>query len=392
MNRGSWVRVSLVLALVALAATAPAWLPGYYLQLSTRSLILAITAMSFILVAGYGGMVSLAQMSFFAAAGYITGICVMTHGWSHALAIPAALVGTVLLSAAFAGLAIRAKGIYFLMMTLALSQLSYGVTLHWVEVTRGWEGFSGITRPVIFGRSLIEPVPMFYVTLVIATASYLILHRVVQSPFGLALQGIRDNPVKMRALGYDVQLHRFVALVVSGFFAGVAGVLGVFYYGGVSPTTTGLSQILLVVMAAIVGGTSLLEGGIVGSFVTVLLMSFASQFTQRYMSIIGLVFVLVIILLPQGMLGSKRQLTGAYSRTRALFEGGMSAATAWIARRGDGTSGAIDKAKKLSLPARDGMTGDSALGCAARSAHREERAEGTYHVTGSGSAEESAQN
>jgi branched-subunit amino acid ABC-type transport system permease component len=119
---------------------------------------------------------------------------------------------------------------------------------------------SGIRRPTVFGWSLIETNPLFYVTLIVFIACYLILRRIVRSPFGLALQGIRDDPVRMGALGYNVQLHRLMALVISGALAGIAGVLGVFYYGGVSPATTGLSQIILVVMAAIAGGVSSMKG------------------------------------------------------------------------------------------------------------------------------------
>jgi branched-chain amino acid transport system permease protein len=153
-------------------------------------------------------------------------------------------------------------------------------------------------RPV-----LIETNPLFYLTLIVFVACYLILRRLVR--FGLALQGIRDNPVRMGALGYNVQMHRFLVLVLSGVFPGVAGVLGVFYYGGVSPATTGLSQIMLVVMAAIAGGVSSIEGGIVGAFITVLLTSMAGQYTQHYTTIIGLVFVLLILFLPGGVLGSR---------------------------------------------------------------------------------------
>lgn len=308
MNRVQWTpRAALIAVLIIAALSAPWWLPNYYVQLSTRSLFLGLTAMSFILLAGYAGMVSLAQMSFFAMSGYIIGIGVLDHGWPFIVAMPLAFLGAVLLSAAFGLVAIRAKGIYFLMMTLALSQLAYGVALQWANVTHGWDGVSGVPRPVIFGWSLLDTVPLYFLTLAVTALSYLILRRLVRSQFGLALQGIRDNPARMAALGYDVQYHRFLVIVISGAFAGIAGILGVFFYGGVSPETTGLSQIMLVIMAAIVGGTALLEGGVVGAFITVLLLSFASQYTQRYLTIVGLVFILVILFLPQGVLGGRRK-------------------------------------------------------------------------------------
>lgn len=316
MKEQKWFQRILGILILILSFTAPFWLPSYYLQLSTRSMILAIITMSFILLAGFGGMTSLAQMSFFAASGYIYGFTVMTHGWRIDLAIPVAIVGATLISSAFALLAIRAKGIYFLMITLALSQVSYGIAMQWAEVTRGSEGFSGITRPTIMGWSLIDYIPMFYLTLIVTIVCYLLLRRLVRSPFGWALQGIRDNPVRMAALGFDIQLHRFITLSIGGFFAGISGVLGVFYYGGVSPTTTGLSQTLLVVMSAIAGGVTMIEGGIVGAFITVFLMSVASQYTQRYLTIIGLVFVLLILFLPKGLLGSKDKFHNVLNRLR----------------------------------------------------------------------------
>lgn len=309
-------QTALTIGVIVLAFTAPAWLPTYYLQLTSRALILAITTMSFILLAGFGGMTSLAQMSFFAAAGYGIGFLVMKNGWPFALAIPASIAIATLLSAGFALFAIRSKGIYFLMITLALSQVAYGVAMQWAAVTKGSEGFSGITRPTVLGRSLIEYTPMFYVTLIVTVLCYLALRWMVRSPFGMAAQGIRDNPVRMAALGFNVQMHRFLIFTIAGFFAGVAGVLGVFYYGGVSPTTTSLAQTLLVVMSAIAGGVLFIEGGIVGSIITVYLWSFASQATQRYFTIIGLVFVLMILFLPNGVLGIKGRVEGFINTRR----------------------------------------------------------------------------
>ena len=293
--------------LVLFAVTAPLWFPRYYIQLSTQSLILAITAMSFILLAGFGGMTTLAQMSFFMASGYIFGFCVMTKGWPFLPAIIAAIIGATALSAVFAYIAIRARGVYYLMITFALSLVAYGIAMQWYQFTRGSEGFSGITRPSVFGISLINPIPMFYVTLIVSLISYLLLRGVVKSTFGVALQGIRDNPVRMASLGYDVQLHRFLANVIAGLFASIAGVLGVIFYGGVSPTTTGLWQSMLVVMAATTGGVSLIEGGILGAFITTFLGSFASSATQHYMTVVGTIFVLIVIFLPGGFLGSGKQ-------------------------------------------------------------------------------------
>jgi len=304
MKRLQFIKFSLLILGTILVFTAPSWLPEYYIQLSSRSLILSLTAMTFILLAGYGGMTSLAQMSFFAISGYLIGICVMTKGWSFSLAIPIAIIGAILLSAVFGLVAIRARGTYFLMITLALSQVSYGIAMQWARVTRGSEGFSGIIRPSIFNWSLIQPIPLYYVTIITVFICYVLMRMIVNSIFGLVIQGIRDNPERIAALGYNVQLHRYIILIISGMFAGIAGILGVFYYGSVSPSTTALSQTILVVMAAISGGVSRLEGGILGAFITILIWSIASQHTQHYMTVIGFIFALIIIFLPKGILGS----------------------------------------------------------------------------------------
>ena len=292
-------------ALLAAVVTAPMWVPRFYVQLLTMSLFLGLTAMSFILLAGYGGMLSLAQMAFFAMAAYVIGIGTMDLGWPIPLLFPLAILGSLLVSAFFAVVAIRTRGIYFLMMTFALSQLFYGVGLEWASVTHGWNGIPGITRPSIFGYSLIEPKPLYYTALVVTGGCYLLMRRLVQSPFGIALQGIRDNETRMAALGFNVNLYRFLAIVISGGFAGVAGIIGVYFSGVVSPHTADLAAIVEVVLAALIGGVARLEGGLIGALVTVLLVSFTSQYTSRYWMIVGAVFVLVVIYLPNGIIGIK---------------------------------------------------------------------------------------
>lgn len=290
---------------LAVVFSAPLWVPRFYVQLLSISLSLGLTAMSFILLAGYGGMISLAQMAFYATAAYVIGIGKMDFGWPTLLLLPLAVVVAATVAAVFGAIAIRSRGIYFLMMTLALSQLFYGVGLEWQSVTHGWNGISGITRPSVFGYSLLEATPLYYATLVVTGLCYLLLRRLVHSPFGIALQGIRDNPVKMAALGFNVNLYRFLAIVISGAFAGVGGILGVYFSGVISPHTADLSAIVKVLMAALIGGVSRLEGGLVGALVTVLLISFTSQHTSRYWMVVGAVFVVAVIFMPDGLLGIK---------------------------------------------------------------------------------------
>lgn len=305
MNKERMIRLSVVLIIAVIVITVPLWLSIYYVQLLDMSLSLGLTAMSFILLAGYCGMISFAQSAFYSMAAYVIGVGTMDLGLPVWVLLPLSIVGSSFLSAIFGGIAIRAKGVYFLMMTLALSQLFYGVGLEWESVTHGWNGIAGITRPEIFGFSLISTVPRYYTALFVTVLCYFVMRRIVRSPFGLALQGIRDNPTKMSALGFNVHLYRFLAIVISGAFAGAGGILGVYSTGVVSPHTSDLSAIVKVVLAALLGGVTRLEGGLIGAVLTILLISFTSRYTSRYWMVVGAVFMLVMLFLPNGILGIK---------------------------------------------------------------------------------------
>jgi branched-chain amino acid transport system permease protein len=297
-----------LLALLAVAAlTLPLWTSLFTVQLATRGLYLGILAMAFILLAGYGDMMSLALMSFASIAGYVIAIGVMTLNMDHGVLVPLALAGSLVLGAVFGFIAIRAYKIYFLMMTLALSQLFYGVGMQWASVTGGQYGYTGISRPVVFGLSLMEGLPLYYLTLIVTVLSYLGLRRLVRSPFGLALQGIRDNPRRMAALGFNVQLHRYAAIVLTAAISGVAGILTTYFTGVISPARANLPQSVLVVMAALVGGVTTLEGGLLGGLLIAFLISVAGQLTTRYWTFIGLLFILIVMFLPNGLLGRDRR-------------------------------------------------------------------------------------
>lgn len=303
MKKLTWTNLGGIAALAAVGFSLPLWVPLFTIQLATKGLSLGILAMSFSLLAGYADMMSLAQMSFAAIAGYVIGIGVMHYGLPHSVLILPSIVAAVILAAIFGWIAIRATKIYFLMMTLALSQLFFGIVFQWVSLTEGYPGITGIPRPSIFGFSLIEDSPLYYVTLVVAVICYLVLRRLVRSPFGLVLQGIRDNPKRMAALGFNVQLHRYLVIVVSGAFAGIAGVLMTYFTGVISPTRANLPASILVLMAALVGGVSSLEGGLLGGLVIAFLMSIASQLTTRYWTVIGTLFILIVMFMPNGLLG-----------------------------------------------------------------------------------------
>jgi branched-chain amino acid transport system permease protein len=297
--RVHWVTAILCL----LSLSLPALLPKFTIQLTIHGLYLGVVAMTFILLAGYADMISLAQMSFAAAAGYVIAIGSVKFGISQWILFPGAILGATAVSAIFGLVAIRGQKIYFLMMTLALGQLFFGIGMQWVSLTGGAYGYTGLSRPTILGYSLLDANPLYYFTLAITAASYLALRRIVHSNFGLVLQGIRDNPQRMEALGFNVQLHRYLAIVISGAFAGVAGILNTYYTGVITPSRAGLSQSVIVVMAALVGGVRRLEGGLLGGILIAFLLSVTNELTARYWTVVGVLFILVVIFLPNGLLG-----------------------------------------------------------------------------------------
>jgi len=296
-------KILVIAFLLIVAFTIPLWLGSYWTQTVTMGMIIGITAMSFILLTGYCGIVSFAQMSFYAMAAYVYALTVKDYQWPTYVSIPLAILGAVILSAIFGAIAIRSTGIFFLMMTLALSQLFSGLMLDWQSVTHGYSGFTGVARPSIFGFSLMETTPRYYTTLVVLIICYLVLLRIVNSTFGLSLQGIQDNTRRMKALGFNTDMQRFVAITISGFFAGIGGILGIFSTASVAPTTGDLSANVMVLMAALIGGIWRLEGGILGGIIVIFLINFTKQFTTRYWLIIGVIFILIMIFLPNGLLG-----------------------------------------------------------------------------------------
>lgn len=302
MNR-KLVRLGWFVAIVIVAVAAPSILSSHNLQLLAESLVLGASAMGFVFLYGYTGLASLAQMAYFAVSAYFIAVMTMTYSQNYWLAATCGILGAGVVAAIFALVAYRTPGIYFLMMTLALSQLAYSVFLQWASVTGGYRGFSGVARPTIGQARLIDTIPRYFFFVIVVLVVYLVLKLVTTSKYGVGLQAGRDNELKMAALGVDVKFQRLTAHVIAGLVAGVSGVMGVLQYGVVSPATTGLTEILKMIMAAIIGGTLWLEGGLLGALIVVHLISYVSSQTQRYWMIIGAVFVLAIIFLPRGVIG-----------------------------------------------------------------------------------------
>jgi len=301
MNRG----VLWLLALLA-AAVMPLLLSSYHVDLATRILIFAVLAMSIDVLAGFVGRTSLCHGAIFGVATYVVIWAMAKAGLPAVPAFGAGVVAATLVAALFGLLAVRTSGVYFLLLTVALGMVVWGICLRWTGVTGGENGLRGQDmRPAL----LLARENFYWLVLAVAALAAWAMQRFVNSPFGLSLRGIRDSESRMRALGYNVPLHLFLAFTVSGFFAGIAGALYALFNDFVSPSTVQLSQSVAALLMAITGGIGTLFGSFVGAAAIISLENAVSAYTARWPMVLGLTFVLIMIFAPEGILGRIRRRT-----------------------------------------------------------------------------------
>jgi branched-chain amino acid transport system permease protein len=301
-------RVVAGLGAAALAALVAPALSAYPLTLLTQAAIIAILAMSLDVLLGYTGLPSLGHAAYFGVAAYAVGILTTEYqrGFLTCLVVGVALAA--LTAAVFGLLAIRASGTYFLMITLALGMVVWGLAFRWVSITKGDNGIAGVPRPELgLPWSLSLPLPFFYFALTAAVAAWALLGLLVRSPFGMGLQGIRESETRMRALGYNVWLHKYLAFVIAGAFAGFAGVFWAYYNGFVSPVDVQLVTSVETLLMVALGGPGTLAGPALGATIIVFLKNFASVYTKRWLLILGAVYIGVILFAPQGVLGALKR-------------------------------------------------------------------------------------
>lgn len=290
--------------LVVLLATIPLLFPGYQTSLATQILIYALLAMSIDIMAGYAGRTPLCHGAIFGAATYVVMYYVTTVGGSPWTGVLLGIAAALALSLVFALLAVRTTGVYFLLLTLALGMIVWGVCMRWTSVSGGENGLRGTARP----DWLADPTVFFYFVLVISLLMAWAMWRFVHSPFGLTLKGIRESESRMRSLGYDTTRHLLIGFLFSGLMAGIAGAMYAFFNSFVSPSTVALAQSVKGLLMAIVGGVGTLFGGVVGSALIIILENVVSSFTERWSMVMGLLFVLTMIFAPEGMVGTVRSM------------------------------------------------------------------------------------
>lgn len=310
--------IPVAIALVALPFVLPAF---WTANIFGRAMIYGIIALSLTFLAHYGGFVSLAQMAIAGVAGYTIATTVPdaipanTVGLPYALAIPFALAASTLAGLLVGAIAVRTREIYLLMITLAIAVGFYFFVQTNLDYLNGYEGIRNILGPDVFGIPFRDLYLFYYVTLLASVILTSLCIYVVGSPFGLVLQGIRDNPRRVAALGYNVALHRIGAFAFAGFVAGCGGVLSTIYNIGISPGQISTHATITVLVMAVIGGLGHPIGAFVGAFIFTLVDTFSASIydRDRFNTLIGFVFLIIVLLSPDGvvgMLARARQLGG----------------------------------------------------------------------------------
>jgi branched-chain amino acid transport system permease protein len=300
-----------VLWLAALAIYPLVASPFFVFQIGAQTLVLGLIGLSLSFLAGYGGMVSLSQMTVAGVAAYVVAILggssvvQVSLSWAPWLAIAFALVASVLVAVAIGALSIRTEGIRTIMITLAIGVAFFYLTQQNYSVFNGFQGFSGVASPMLFAADLGEPVPFYYLCLVLSAAVVLGVVYISRSTFGLTLQGLRDNDRRMASLGFNVTAHRLMAHAIAGAIAGVGGVLFIYYNHRISPGSINPAALINILVIAVLGGLRHPIGPFLGAALFVLLQNFAIDFfsRERFNLVIGAVFLAIIFFSPDGLLG-----------------------------------------------------------------------------------------
>ncbi len=284
-----------------LAAALPLVAGEYYINLASQIVIFAVFAASINLLLGYGGLPTLGHAAYLGVAAYVSALLQLKLHYANWLAAPIAVAATTAMGCAFGLIALRATGLGFLMLTLALSQVLWGTAYRWVSMTDGDNGLRGLARPSPFGLDLNQAMPFYYFALIIGVFSVWMMARFVGSSFGATLKGARDQPRRMSALGYDVWLIRWITFVYASFWGAVSGLLFVYYHKYIHPVSLSLANSAEGLLAVIAGGSGTLAGPLVGAAIVLLLKNWASAYIERWNMLLGFVFVLIVVFMPEGV-------------------------------------------------------------------------------------------
>jgi branched-chain amino acid transport system permease protein len=318
MRSHTWKILMVIAALAAVAIIVPTT-GSFVILLVTRALAFSILVMSLDILLGYTGLASLGQAAYLGVGAYATAILATKYhiglGWDFWLVL---LIGTLLgaaLAALFGLLAIRASGVYFLMITLALGQCVWGLAYRWNSLTGGDNGINMRERPKFGGIDLANEMTFFFVVFAIFCAALLLMYTLVRSPFGRSLAGIRERELRMQILGYNTWLHKYIAFIIAGAFGGLSGVLWAHTAGIVSPVNVELPTSVDALLMAVLGGSGTLVGGVIGTFIVFGLREFLSTLVPWWQYVLGIVYVATILYLPTGLMGIPERIRQRQARS-----------------------------------------------------------------------------
>ena len=285
-------------------------------QIFGWTFILGLIALGLMFLGGYGGMVSLAQMSIAGVGGYmvaifgVSAIDTISLGWPWYVAIPIALIIAMLFGTLTGWLAVRTEGIYTIMITLAIAAAFFYFARQNYVMFNGFSGFNGVLPPMLFGVDWRGAAAFYYLTLFWAALGYLVVLYISRAPFGLALQGVRDNPRRMSALGYNVTAHRVAAYTFASLLAAIGGILLTWQSAQISPGTAGIGPAIDILVIAVIGGMRHPVGPFIGAFIYVILKTYAIDALvtlglsgERFQLLIGIAFLSIVFWSPDGIIG-----------------------------------------------------------------------------------------
>jgi len=301
--RPTWPVIALTVVVLIVGLALPYLATSFYVSVVTQVLVFGLLAMSIDVLGGYLGLMPLGQAGVMGVAAYVIAYLISKAHWSWPPAVAMALAATLLVALVFGLLAVRTSGIFFVMITLAEGMLVWGLAYRWSSVTGAENGIRGISRPE-FATVYWQ---YYYFVLVAFAVCAVLLGLLVRSPFGLVLKGIRDSESRMRTLGYNVTLHKLLAFLASGLFAGIAGVLYAWYNQFISPSAINITASTEAVLMVVLGGPGTLLGPVLGAGVIVFIKNILSAYVARWPTIMGLIFIGVVLFAQEGILGALRR-------------------------------------------------------------------------------------
>ena len=295
-------RIAFLSVLVAgLFALLPVFAGDFYINLGSQIMIAAVFALSFNLLVGYAGLTSLGQAAFLGLAAYLSAWLTTRAGLGHGSAALLSILGTILVAAGFGLIALRASGLGFLMITLALSQVLWGLAYRWVSVTNGDNGMTRLSRPQPLGISIDSAASFYWFALIVTLVSFILIAIFVRSAFGDSVTGTRDQSRRMSALGYNVWIIRWITFIYAGFWGGIAGLLYVYYNKYIHPTSLSITTSAEGILGVIAGGSGTLVGPIIGAALVTFLKNYVSSYLERWNMLLGFVFLIIVVVMPDGI-------------------------------------------------------------------------------------------